>query len=225
MHRLPQVIVLAWFLLSIAPWSVLADNGAEFDAEPSQRFYYKVLTAGETDELTLEVENSGSATWNREDEVQLRSAPFFKLLSDVEYLPLEGSVAPAEAATWNLPVGETGTLYRRLQMVHGDQPFGSDFALVVIILPEEVADKRDELEQSIQEIIDEWVARGEEELDLVMEEIKALAEESLKDLWARLIDTVQEWARDTANNACNSLCGGAALVTVGAAIAIGRRRR
>jgi hypothetical protein len=225
MRRLLQVIVLACILLSIAPGATLADNGAEFDAEPAQPLYYKVLTAGETDELTLEVENTGAAAWHREDDVRLRSAPFFKLLSETEYLPLEVSVAPGEVATWTLPVGETGTLYRRFQMVHEDQPFGSDFALVVIILPEEVAEKRDELEHTIQDLIDEWVARGEEELDWLVEEIKKLAEDSLKDLWARIIDTVKEWARDTGDQACNSLCGSAALVTVGAAIAIGRRRR
>jgi hypothetical protein len=225
MRRLLPVIVLTLVLLSALPNPSLADNGAEFDAEPVERLYYKVLAEGETDELTLEVENTGTATWSREDEVELRSASFFKLLSETEYLSLEGPVAPGEMATWSLPIGESGTLYRRLQMVNKEQPFGSDFALIVILLPEEVADKRDELEQSIQEIIDEWVARGEEELDWAMEEIKKLAEESLKDLWARLIDTFKEWARDTGDQVCNTLCGSAALVTVGAAVAVSRRRR
>jgi len=189
-------------------------------AEPVERIYYKVLTSGETAEFTLEVKNTGDYSWFPEDGIELRVEPFFTLSPVAETLPLSDRVAPGEVATWQWQAGTGGLNSCRFRMVQRGKPFGSDFAVVVVTLPEELEEKRKEIEQAIQDTIQEWRDRGEQELDRLMEELRARIERELKGFLERLVADLLRELRE----ALRGVCGGAVIV-VPAAVLVWRRRR
>ena len=86
---------------------------------------------------------------------------FFLLSPLVESLPLSGPVAPSEAATWHLDLGITGVLYRRYQVYYKGEKLGADMAVIAVELPEAMVEKRQQLEEDVQELIDEWKAKRE----------------------------------------------------------------
>jgi len=191
-------------------------NGIELPLEAMsvERVYYQVITSGETARFTLEVENTGDYSWLLEDGVELRWQPFFALSPKVESLLLEGRVAPGEVATWQWQASSSGAVYERFQMYQKGDPFGTDFAVIVVRIPEGWEEKREELEKEIQELVDEWKAKGEEELDKLIEELKKRAEEMLKGFLERLIREI-----------CSSLCGSPGMAMTLLAIALAYRQR
>jgi len=184
------------------------------DAEPTERVYYKVITAGETAEFTLQVENTGDFSWVPKDGVELSRKPFFSLSSKAETLPLEDRVAPGAMTSWQWQTSSSGSVYERFKMVQKGEPFGKDFAVIVISVPKEWEEKREELEKAIQELVDEWKAKGEKELEKLIEELRKRAEEMLKSFLERLIQEI-----------CNSLCGAAGLALTLLPLVLWLRRR
>jgi hypothetical protein len=189
-------------------------------ATPLERVYYKVLTTGETAEFKLQVRNAGEYSWTSEDSIELRSEPFFTLSPVVESLPPNSRVPPGETASWQWRAGSGSLTFRRFQMVQKGKPFGTDFAVVVITLPRGMEERRQELEEKIQEIIDEWKARGEKELDRLMRELQRLVERELEKLWERLITELMR----KLDEICRSAMGSLSLVMVASMIAVIRKR-
>lgn len=185
------------------------------NAEPAERVYYKVITSGETAEFTLEVKNTGDYSWFPEDGIELRVEPFFTLSPVAETLPLSDRVAPGEVATWQWQAGTGGLNSCRFRMVQRGKPFGSDFAVVVVTLPEELEEKRKEIEQAIQDTIQEWRDRDEQELDRLTEELRTRIEQELQNLWQQLVAEL-----------LRALCGSSsAAIVIPAAVLVWRRRR
>ena len=191
------------------------------EATPVERVYYRVLTGGETAEFNLQVQNSGEYSWMPEDGIELRSEPFFALSPAVESLPLKGRVPPGEIATWQWQAGSGSLTFRRFQMVHKGRPFGTDLAVVVITLPGGMEEKRQELEKKIQEIIDDWKARGDVELERLMKELQKLVERELQKLWERFISELIRKLDDV----CRGAMGSVSLAVVASMIAVVRKRR
>jgi len=184
-------------------------------ATPLERVYYKVLVAGESADMDLQVRNTGAFSWAPEDGVELRHNPFFTLSPVVQTLPLAGPVAPGQVAEWKWRLGTGSISYERFQMVQRGKPFGMDFAVIVITMPKGMDDKRVELETAIRKLIDDWKAKGEVELDRLVKELQKQAEIYFKTLIQRLIDELLQ-------NTCGSL--GLIVLPLGFVV-IGRIRR
>ena len=189
-------------------------------AEPRERVYYRVVTVGETAQFDLAFGNSGSLTWFPDDQVELQREHWF-LPSRSESLTLTRAVAPGESFSWTYEVDAEGVTYQRFQMVQRGEAFGSEAAVIVIALPEEWADRRDELERELQEMVDGWKARGEQELDRLMDEMQERAERELQKWLDRTISRVKEWFREQSQRTCNSI--GLTLGTLVAAAIFARR--
>ena len=142
------------------------------EAEPIERVSYSVVIEGEIAQVQLEVLNSGTFTWNSEDGVELREEPWSLLLPVVDSLPLSSAIPPGETAVWNWEANTSGVMVRRFQMYQKDNAFGPEIAVIVVVVPKEMADKKEEIEQKIQEMIDDWKARGEQELDELIKQIQ-----------------------------------------------------
>lgn len=150
------------------------------DSKPVEPVYYKVVLAGETAKFELEVENTGSFSWTSEDQVELRLEPWSLLSPAVNSLPLPRRIGPGEISTWDWEINTSGVSINRFQMYQKGEAFGQEFAVVVITLPESLSEKREEIEGKIQELIDDWKARGEETLDNLIEEIQKSVEAEVR---------------------------------------------
>ena len=190
-------------------------------ATPLERTYYKVLTAGETAEFALQVRNSGGYSWVPEDGVELRSEPFFTLSPIVESLPLNSRVPPGETATWQWQAGSGSLTFRRFRMAQKGKPFGTDLAVVVITLPKGMEERRQELEERIQGIVDDWKAKGEVELDRLVKELQKLIEQELERLSQRFITELLR----KLDEVCRGATGGLSLSMVASIIALTRKHR
>lgn len=156
--------------------AVYASNGdgilLPLKSEPKEKVFYQVVSSGETAQFQLEVLNSGSFTWHPDDQVELREEPWFLLSPVVDSLPLTSPTKPGDTATWPWETNTDSLSVRRFQMYQKDEPFGPEFAVVVAVLPEDWADSSEKFEAKLQEIIDEWEARGEDELDELVNQIQ-----------------------------------------------------
>jgi hypothetical protein len=190
-------------------------------AEPMERVYFQVLSPDERLDLTVRVRNTGNYTWSLDDDIVLRHDPFFLLSPLAESLPLPGPIAPGEVATWHLDLGLSGALYRRYQLYYMGEPLGSDMAVIAVALPEGMEKKRQELEDDIQKIIDEWKAKGETELDELVKDLQQHIEAILAGLVTEAVEGVKRTLEETARETC----GSSAMALVLSAVAFAWRRR
>ena len=130
------------------------------DAAPAERVFYAVVNSGETARLELEVANNGPFTWYPEDGVELRWEPWFFISPVVESLPLAGPVAPGETALWTYELTTSLIATQRFQMYQKGKPFGEEFAVIVVTVPKGLEERREEIEERIQELIEKWKERG-----------------------------------------------------------------
>lgn len=175
------------------------------EAQPKEKVFYQVISSGETAQIQIEVLNSGSFTWHPDDQVELREEVWFILPSPVNTLPLSSQVKPGDTASWSWEKNTDSFLARRFRMYHKDEPFGPEFAVVIGVLPEDWATNSDELEAQIQEIIDEWESKGEEELDDLVNQIEdwfiAQISNWFKKTLFNLTQSLDELARSGCQNA------------------------
>jgi hypothetical protein len=168
-------------------------------------------------DLTLQFRNTGDYTWSPDDDIELRHRPFFLLSPAVLSLPLQDPVPPGEVASWHLDVDIGGVTYQRYQVHYKGDPLGTDIAVIAVALPEGMEDKRQELEEGVQELIDEWKAKGEAELDQIVEQIRKLVEGILDDLIAKAMQAL--------GDALRQVCGSVGLALAVPAVALVRGRR
>jgi N-acetylmuramoyl-L-alanine amidase len=157
--------------------------------------------------------NDGLLAWDpTEFELRITSDTF----GAPESVPLGEVVLAGEMVTWDsLPAtapGNAGIHRQKWQLHEGDLPIGDEATVILIVVPQEAADLRDEIEQRIDEIIAEGQQRLEEELEQLGQQILESARQRITD-----------WASDRIDQICNS---GSALVGMAAiAIVWGRRRK
>ena len=94
---------------------------------------------------------------------------------------------------------------------------GPDMAVIAVALPEDMVEKRRELEERVQELIDEWEAKKDAELDQLVEQIRQLVEAILGDLVQKAKQALDDLQQDG--------CGGASLALAMLAFALVWRRR
>jgi hypothetical protein len=150
--------------------------GGSFTAG-SAGFTYDIVQPGETAHLTFRVLNTGPSPW---------SGPEFRFspIPGSEYeslpsLPLPEDVPPGETVIFeiDLPdVAATSLETVEYSMTYQGQPFEAVVKGYVFILPEPIKDIEDELRKTIEE----WAARGEQELqdlvDRILQDIQEAVE-------------------------------------------------
>ncbi len=149
-------------------------------ASPMDGITFQIIQEGQVATLDPEFRNGGDFTWKTEDGVALgeKASPVLVFARD-EFYDLPRDVGPGETVLWSLPVSPTGVRIYRFQMAQDEVYFGSETQFVVIVIPEALKEKREEIELKIQELIDEMQAEGEAQLEEFVERIqKLLVEEA-----------------------------------------------
>jgi N-acetylmuramoyl-L-alanine amidase len=129
-------------------------------------------------------------------------------------VPLDEFVLAGEMVTWDsLPAiaPDTAGIHRqKWQLYKGDQTVGDEVTVFLIVVPQEAADLREEIEGRIDEIIAEGQQRLEEELEQLGQE---------------LIESARQRITDWASNKINEICGGGSAIVGMMAIALVWERR
>lgn len=168
--------------------AVYADDGTGVSlphaASQVDRVTYITIGEGQTTNLDPTFKNDGSFTWKAEDGVALgaRTSLVTAFASD-DFYDLPRDVRPGEMVSWDLPVSPTGVRVYRFQMAQDGVYFGDETQFAVVVIPEALKDKREEIERQIEQLIDEMEAEGEEKLEefavriqkLLLEEAERLA--------------------------------------------------
>jgi hypothetical protein len=151
------------------------------EAEPTKRVFYQVLGEGETAQISVEFQNSGHLTWLPEDGVELREEPWTVFSPQPLMKSLPFTVPPGKTATWEWEAKTSGVLVKRFQMVQNGQPFGIEAAVVIVVVPKSLENKRQEIERKIQELIDQWEQKKDAAIDQLIKEIIRYAESIIKE--------------------------------------------
>lgn len=151
------------------------------EAEPTKRVFYQVLGEGETAKISVEFQNSGSLTWLPEDGVELREEPWTALSPQAVLKPLPFPVAPGKTATWEWEAKTSGVLVKRFRMIQKGQPFGIEAAVVIVVVPKSLENKRQEIERKIQELIDQWEQKKDAAIDQLIKDIIRYVENIIKE--------------------------------------------
>ncbi len=204
--------------------AVLAPPGAGIEdtvaaallAQPTAPLFFDLVLPGETAHLRIEVRNTGAATWQPGQGIELRRVEKGVLSPVVESHPLPYAVAPGETATWDIEINTGGARFTRMyfQMVRGDAAFGPEIGAIVIALPEELRGQEERLRRLIQEQIEQWQRQAEQKL-----------EQRMQDLERQLAQWLQRELERQAENLLEQLCGSTALVPAGLAVWLARRQR
>lgn len=156
-------------------------NNVKYDARGSG-FIYDIVIAGETANLEFQVTNAGLLAW---EGTQIEAEPVPG--SDFDYLEthhLADIIPPGQRASWtvSIPNVSGGTIKTvEYQMTQNGEQFGEVIPGYIFVLPEELKD----LEGQLQQKIDEWIAKGEQELqnliDTIIQEIQNAIEEQAQE--------------------------------------------
>jgi N-acetylmuramoyl-L-alanine amidase len=157
--------------------------------------------------------NDGLLPWEPTSfDLRITSDPFGAPAS----VPLGEVVLAGEMVTWDsLPAtapGNAGIHRQKWQLHLGDDPIGDEATVFLIVVPQEAAELREDVERRIDEII----AEGQQRLE---EELEQLAQEILESARQRITD----WASNRINEICGS--GSAAIGMVAFAFVWGRRKK
>jgi hypothetical protein len=186
-------------------------------AEPVERVYFQVLDPDERLDLTVEFRNSGDYTWSPDDDIELRHEPFFLLSPVMLSFPLQELILPGAVAPWHLDLDIGKVDYERYQVYYKGEPLGADIAVIAVRLSEDALQTREELEEDIQRLIDEWQAKGETELDELLERIRKELEANLLEWLGTALAKLLQAAEEAANEGCTG--SGLALVMVAIVLA------
>lgn len=166
-----------------------------------------VVSPGETLYLSLEVQNTGTSTWRSADGYHLENTgnPW----GGETRFDTPGEIAPAAPASWAwvaqapLVPGLPSTTW---QMHHGDQGFGPEVRIYIVVLPEGAEGLRERLER----MIEEWRRQGEVKIEELIDRLEQEIEDAMQSALQRL------W---------QEICPVAALAAVPALVVARRRRR
>jgi len=172
-------------------WQRKDQTGLIWDARPSGGVVYDIITSTEMSHLKIAMKNTGQGIWSG-------SAFSLKAINTsttpLSY-PLQGAVAPGQVATWQyeaFSAGSPGIHQVRFQMYRGNVPFGEILTSYIVILPESLKDR----EQQIREQIDRWQQQGGQRAEEFMDQLwKSLQEElarQAKSYMHRLLQSIQK---------------------------------
>jgi hypothetical protein len=167
-----------------------------------------IAYVGEDQVLRIEVRNTGLETWRR-DQISLSNVE--QPLNAETMQPLPMDTPPGQSVTWELRVrapDRPGAFKSAWQLRQSGQAFGPTLTAYLIVLPEGAS----ELEEKIRKEIEEWRQQAGQEIDDLIDEIKALILAEVEGFFQRLFD-----------NTCGSVCGASALILFGVLLLWWRR--
>jgi hypothetical protein len=130
---------------------------------------------------------------------------------------LQELILPGAVAPWHLDLDIGKVDYERYQVYYKGEPLGADIAVIAVRLSEDALQTREELEEDIQRLIDEWQAKGETELDELLERIRKELEANLLEWLGTALAKLLQAAEEAANEGCTG--SGLALVMVAIVLA------
>lgn len=166
-----------------------------------------VVNRGDTLYLSLQVQNTGTSTWRSADGYYLENTgnPW----GGETRFEMPGEILPGATASWAwvaqapLVPGVPSTTW---QMHHGDQRFGPEIRIHIVVLPEGAQGLRERLER----MIEEWRRQGEVKIEELIDRLEQEVEDAMRSALQRL------W---------QEICPVAALAAVPALVIARRRRR
>ena len=210
---------LSQYLAVIAePGSGIEDTAGALplSARPTSPLFFDLVLPGETARIRIEVQNTGTVTWDPAQGIELRRVWKDVISPVVESYPLPHPVPPGETVAWDIELNTGGARFTtlRYRLYQGNTPFGPEIGAVVITLPEQLKGQEQRLREAIERELKEWQQRAEEELDRLLEEFKA---------W--LLDLIRRELERQTKRWLDKICGSNAVLLVGGLLVALRRRR
>lgn len=133
---------------------------------------WRVIMENESLDVKLTLRNIGSDFWPGDTVALVNSKNPF---GAPERQPLSGGIGPGGTYTWQWetdPFDSWGIYNSQWALAYGDETFpGQPVSFSVVVLPAELAEKKAELEQQLNE----WLAEGKENMEqLILEWIRGL---------------------------------------------------
>lgn len=163
------------------------------------------IVAEQAGTLSIEVRNTGLATW-QPGQVVLRNVkrPFGAAASQ----PLQASTAPGETAVWQLSITapkQPGVQTSIWQVEQGGERFGDRITAWVVVVPEDATDLRARIEQEL----DEWRRRREQDIEDLMDRIGEMISTWVQNWFERQVEKARQalgrWWLDLQEQGCASL--------------------
>lgn len=166
--------------------AVLSKPVAEYAAQVTEQPQWPVLVQGESLEVSLVIENTGTQSWKAgETSLVNRQNPW----GAAEEFLIQNDVSPGGTATFTWTTNSfesSGVFTSSWGMVHDGQAFEERVSINVIVIPKELADKKAELEQKVKE----WLEEKETELkELIVQWIKEQTEKAARGLLDKICGT------------------------------------
>lgn len=181
------------------------------DHAEAEGFALAVYFPEETQSNSVTFRNDGLLPWDPGTfELRNTRGPF----GAPESIPLPRIVQAGETVTWEIPATAPSRvgIHRQLWQMHkGDQPIGAEATVVIVVVPQEAADLKLEIEHKIEEI----VAQGQQHLEQELEELRQ-----------QILETAEQKITEWVTEKVDMICGrGSASVALAAAavVWVGRR--
>jgi N-acetylmuramoyl-L-alanine amidase len=149
--------------------------------------------------------NDGLMPWSPNDYTLVNTQEPF---GAPETLPLPQLVPAGEMVTWDISAKapETTGIYRQKWQLHqGEIPLGDEATVILIVVPQQAQDLKEDIERKIDELRQQGQQQLEDQLDQLRHQIMEAAEEK-----------ITEWVTD----AIHGICAGDSAVVILAAAAI-----
>ena len=150
--------------------AILSQPIPPFAAEIVDKTNWKILIEGENAEISLKMKNVGTATW-KSSEVTLENLSNPWGAGNTLFIPKD--VAPGETIgiSWQTAgFDNTGIKTSKWQLTHTSQQIeGRDVTIQLVVLPKQLEEKKEELEQQING----WLAEEKQQMvDLILDWLK-----------------------------------------------------
>jgi N-acetylmuramoyl-L-alanine amidase len=176
------------------------------DHATAEGFAIAVYFPEETRTNAVTLLNDGVLSWDPSEYTLVNTQ---NPLSAPESYPLPQVVQAGEMVTWDAvpaTAPETAGIYRqKWQLYKGETPLGEEATVIVIVVPQQAVDLKEEIESKI----DELRQQGQQHL-----------EEQLEQLRQQIMDAVEQKLTEWLTNAIHSVCGGDSAVVALAAGAV-----
>lgn len=200
------------------------------DASVLDRITYLILSEGETSTLDPEFINEADFTWKADDGIAMLEKTSLFGQDVVHDLPDDVAVAPGARVSWDLPADSSGVSIHRFQMAHDGTVFGEEAQFLVVVIPEALEERREEIEEQIKEFIEEAQETGEVKLEELVEQIREFFITEVEIWWETVLRWIMERLEELAQWIIDELasricCTPGLTLVLPALVLISNRRR
>lgn len=176
--------------------------------EVVEQTQWPVIVAGESVDVRFVVRNKGADTWTTENySIGSTRNPWNMSLQ----FELPNTVGPGGTLTWewkSQPIETWGIYDLEFQLVdHGNQFPMDPILFKAVVVPQELADKKEELERKIQE----WIEQKSEDIE---RRIQEWIEQKAEDIWQLIVAWIEKQLQDWFTNCLTAPAALAPFVVV-----------